>query len=51
MLVGQAIPDEPTLAEVMALKDQRRPAHAIKLLRERTGLGLGDAKRLVDRLP
>jgi ribosomal protein L7/L12 len=37
--------------EVLALKDQRKPATAVKLLRERTGLDLGDAKRLVDRLP
>ncbi|KAA1399210.1 hypothetical protein [Aeromicrobium ginsengisoli] len=50
MLAGQVVEDE-TLAEVMALKDQRRPTHAVKLLRQRTGLELGDAKRLVDRLP
>lgn len=51
MLTDRAVPDEPTLAEVMVLKDARKPTHAVKLLRERTGLGLGDAKRLVDRLP
>jgi hypothetical protein len=51
MLTHERVPDKSTLAEVMALKDQRRPATAVKLLRERTGLGLGDAKRLVDRLP
>ena len=50
MLAGQVLGDE-TLAEVMTLKDQRKPTHAVKLLRRRTGLGLGDAKRLVDRLP
>ena len=51
MVARESLPDRPTLAEVMALKDQRKPATAVKLLRKRTGLGLGDAKRLVDRLP
>ncbi len=51
LLPGKAVPDDSTLAEVMALKDQRKPAHAVKLLRQRTGLGLGDARRLVARLP
>jgi hypothetical protein len=51
MLDGGAVPNDSTLAEVMALKDGRKPTHAVKLLRQRTGLGLGDAKRLVDRLP
>ncbi|VXB39184.1 hypothetical protein [Aeromicrobium sp. 9AM] len=48
---GKAVPNDSTLVEVMALKDQRKPAHAVKVLRQRAGLGLGDAKRLVDRLP
>ncbi|MCR1786688.1 hypothetical protein KVF89_29400 [Nocardioides carbamazepini] len=51
LLAGAAPPDDATLTEVMALKDRRKPSHAVKLLRERTSLGLGDARRLVDRLP
>jgi hypothetical protein len=51
MVGSETLPDDATLAQVMSMKDQRKPATAVKLLRDRTGLGLGDAKRLVDRLP
>lgn len=50
MLTPRDAPDDETLASVMSLKDQRKPANAVKLLRERTGLGLSEAKRLFDRL-
>jgi len=50
MLAPRAAPDDETLTSVMRLKDQRRPAHGVKLLRERTGLGLAEAKRVFDRL-
>src|SRR3954451_23160839 len=50
MLAPREAPDDDTLTSVMRLKDQRKPAHGVKLLRERTGLGLTEAKRLFDRL-
>ncbi|WP_280489126.1 hypothetical protein [Nocardia carnea] len=50
MLAPREAPDDETLSSVLALKDQRKPAHGVKLLRDRTGLGLSDAKRLFDRL-
>jgi ribosomal protein L7/L12 len=36
--------------EVVAAIDAGRKIEAIKILRERTGIGLADAKHLVDRL-
>jgi ribosomal protein L7/L12 len=36
--------------EVIAAIDADRKIEAIKILRERTGIGLADAKHLVDRL-
>ena len=37
-------------AEVLALLEDGHTIAAVKLVRERTGLGLADAKRCVDRL-
>ena len=38
------------LAEMAYLISQGQKIHAIKLYRERTGLGLADAKNVVDRI-
>ncbi|WP_426247688.1 hypothetical protein [Nocardioides sp. LHG3406-4] len=51
MVAPGAVPDEETLTQVLVLKDHGRPVHGVKLLRERTGLGLTVARRLVSRLP
>lgn len=51
MLSQQEAPDRQTLAELLFLKDSRKPAHAVKLLRERTGLSLTEARRVLARLP
>ncbi|WP_235736311.1 ribosomal protein L7/L12 [Nocardioides alcanivorans] len=40
----------PDLTEVMALKQQGKLIHAIKVYRELTGVGLREAKETVERL-
>lgn len=41
--------DDATRAQIDELLRLRQPIRAIKLVRERTGLGLADAKAVVDR--
>ncbi|MEZ5094057.1 ribosomal protein L7/L12 [Nocardioides sp.] len=47
---GAAAGVEPWAAEARSLKDAGQAIAAIKLVRERTGCGLKEAKDLVDRL-
>ncbi|WP_110206729.1 ribosomal protein L7/L12 [Nocardioides daejeonensis] len=47
---SSSAPGGPDLTEVMALKQQGKLIHAIKLYRELTGLGLKEAKEAVERL-
>ncbi len=50
-LAPHQLPDDATLAEVLLLRDQRKPTHAAKLLRAHTGASLTETRRLLDRLP
>ena len=42
--------DRPTHAEITSLLDADRPIAAIRLLRHHTGLGLREAKAVIDKL-
>ncbi len=44
------VPDEALRGEIEALVNRNRKIEAIKLVRERTGMGLKDAKDLVDAM-
>jgi ribosomal protein L7/L12 len=43
-------PDNSMLAEVVTLLRQNRKIEAIKVYRERTGVGLKEAKDVIDRM-
>jgi ribosomal protein L7/L12 len=49
-VVLSEVPEE-ALARARALVAQGRIVHAVKAVREETGLGLAQAKAVVDRLP
>jgi hypothetical protein len=51
MLAPHLVPDDTTLAQVLLLRDSRKPTHAAKLLKSQTGASLSDTRRLLDRLP
>ncbi|MGC4937045.1 hypothetical protein [Kribbella sp. DT2] len=51
MLAPHLVPDDNTLTQVLLLRDSRKPTHAAKLLRSRTGAPLSDTRRLLERLP
>ncbi|NPD03413.1 hypothetical protein HN031_01790 [Nocardioides sp. zg-1308] len=46
-----AVPAEPWMAEVQALRRAGKTIHAIKLYRDHTGVGLKEAKDAVDAMP
>jgi hypothetical protein len=51
MLAPHLVPDDTTLTQVLLLRDSRKPTHAAKLLKSRTGASLSDTRRLLERLP
>lgn len=50
-LAPHLVPDDNTLAQVLVLRDGRKPTHAAKLLRSHTGASLTTTRRLLKRLP